>query len=279
MLPGQNITTSCAPTKGRNISQKARGTHGCAIPLPSPALPSPSLYTEHQGSRKTYVEQLEFKSTPSTWRLVTTPPKPPRAQLSNHTAPAVILFTAASRLGYGLIGVFATCDLPHHPRHWRRLCEFRSERGLVRCGTQEHFLYLTQAQTTTNVVNRGDLLVDGQGNSRSYCTFIQENLRAQRFNCAYILADGNIWIMQTASILANEELSIQYSLDGSFWVDREEDYRLDLFKLACKRYNLQPKLKLETVLPLIIAHSLQPSLPTRRITWTRYSKRNTTITL
>jgi hypothetical protein len=99
-----------------------------------------------------------------------------------------------------------------------------------------HPRYLAQADTTQHVVIRGTLLVDGRGNQNSYCTCIQENLRALHFNCTYVRSEGKIWIMQTATILANEELSIQYAKDGSYWSDRAGDYPPELYALACTRY-------------------------------------------
>jgi hypothetical protein len=86
---------------------------------------------------------------------------------------------------------------------------------------------------------RGSILVDGTGNANSYCTHIQENLKSPRYNCAYKLIKNKIWIVQTAVNFANEELSIQYSPDGSYWwVDRANDYPLELYTLTCQRYFL-----------------------------------------
>ncbi len=141
---------------------------------------------------------------------------PPRAHLDDLTATKGMLYTATSRLGHGVIGVFAVNAIPFFPKNPLRLCEFRSERGYVRNGRHTHSLYLSQADTTQHAVIRGPLLIDGQGNQHSYCTCIQENLRAAHYNCAYALLDDKIWILQTAHIQANEELSIQYATDGSY---------------------------------------------------------------
>lgn len=182
-----------------------------------------------------------FKIPATHWTPTVTPPKPPRAQLCDPIAPPDTLFAATSRLGHDLIGVFAKCHLPfilNGPP--RRLCEYRSERGTIRVLLEEHAAYIAQAPSTKNIIVRGHILVDGTGNSRSYCTHIQENLRAHHYNCAYTLQEDKIWITQTAPIAANEELSIQYSKDGAFWRDRD-DYPLELYTLASDKYSLPPR--------------------------------------
>jgi hypothetical protein len=96
------------------------------------------------------------------------------------------------------------------------------------------------------VVIRGRILVDGYGNQNSYCTCIQENLHRPHYNCAYASADERIWI-----IPANEELSIQYTGDGSFWKDRAYTFPPGLYALACARYGLVVPAPLEENTPMV----------------------------
>ncbi len=154
-----------------------------------------------------------------------TPPKPPRAERYDPTAIKGELHTASSRLGHSIIGVFARCALSllgHTPKF---LCEFRSEKGNTRDQVSAHAPYIAQAHNTKDIVIRGRYLVDGHGNNHSYCTHIQESLRASHYNCTYYLVEDKIWIVQTTPIAPNEELSIQFSKDDSFWCDRN-DYPL-----------------------------------------------------
>jgi hypothetical protein len=144
------------------------------------------------------------------------------AELSDPTAGKDILYTATSRMGHALIGVYAKTALPYLASNTpQKLCEFRSENGHYIDTLEDHAAYIAQAQSTKNVVVRGRYLVDGHGNRNSYCTHIQENLRALHFTCAYMLLGTEIWIVQTATIAANEELSIQFSHDCSYWKERQ----------------------------------------------------------
>lgn len=187
--------------------------------------------------KPSYATQLEFWASRPTWAPTTTPPKPPQVQLSDPSDPEGAHFTATSRLDHDLIGVFAARALPYTFKSSRRLCEFRLERGNVLTDTSLHAPYLAQAESSINVIIRGRLMVDGFGNLHSYFTNIQENLHTPHYNCTYSYQEGKIWIIQTTPA-ANEELSIQYTADGSFWKDRASDFPLELYTLACVRYAL-----------------------------------------
>ncbi len=117
--------------------------------------------------------------------------------------------------------------------------------------------YLKTLVDDKDVVIRGPLLVNGMGNIDSYCTRIQENLKHPHYNCTYKYMDGKINIVQTATIKANEKLSIQYTSLGEYWRHRE-DYPWQLYALACEHYGLPiPKPLEPSPLPeLKTAHSL-----------------------
>jgi hypothetical protein len=172
-------------------------------------LPTPTA----QGQSKLSTPTTRFQALCGPMGTYCNPPK-----LHDLTAGRDTLYTASSRLEHGIIGVlFAKCQLPfsaHDPP--RRLCEYRSEQGNTCDDVAKHATYIASASSTKNIGVRGHRLVDGHGNFHSYCTHIQENLRAAHYNCTYSLLDGLIWITQTAPIAANEELSIQYSKEGSF---------------------------------------------------------------
>jgi hypothetical protein len=138
------------------------------------------------------------------------------------------------------------------------LLRFRSKKGYFYDKMEQHSPYLAQAETTLNVVVHGRLLVDGYENQNSCCTCIQENLHKPHYNCANASADGRIWIMQTAPIAANEELSIQYTGDGSFLKDRASTFPPGLYALACTRYGLTAPAPLEDNTPMV-AHDLVSS--------------------
>jgi hypothetical protein len=220
----------------------------------SPPIQLPPPVTSTRPSRNkpkpSYAAQLHFATPKPAWSPIVTPPLHPRSELTDPTAIRDSLYLATSRLGFSLQGVFARRDISFTPRSPHRLCEFRSEKGNIRTDPLAHAAYIAQVTCSKNIVVRGPLLVDGHGNTNSYCTHIQENLRAFHFNCAYVREGSKIWVMQTAHIKANEELSIQYTKDGSYWRDRDGDYPPELYRMACARYALNAPIKVETILPL-----------------------------
>jgi hypothetical protein len=80
------------------------------------------------------------------------PHAPPRTQLRDPRAAPHMLYTAISRLGYDLIGVYAVHTLLYDPKQPRRLCEFRSERGNTLDGLHLHSSYLAHADSTKDIV-------------------------------------------------------------------------------------------------------------------------------
>jgi hypothetical protein len=214
---------------------------------------------------RSYIFQLELTPIKSRFKAITTTPLEPRALLADPTAAEGTLFTAPSRLGHGILGVYAIKDLPFKKSTIRLICEFRSEREAVISLKSAHAAYLNTVSNNKDIVIRGHVLVDGSGNSESYCTHIQENLHQAHYNCKYGLRDGRIWIIQTAQIAANEELSIQYTTTGLFWKQRL-DFPRALICLACKRYGITPPP--EPVLP-----------PTEKIRYSHVQPPNTTADL
>lgn len=131
---------------------------------PTTPPPRPSQRPRRQSQVSSYAHQLEFKEKLPSWKPTVTPPPLPHSELSDPSALRGTLFTAPSRLGHGLIGVYAMRPLPFAPKTPPpRLCEFRSERGLRLDIIAEHAPYILHAPTTKDVVVPGSILVDGYG--------------------------------------------------------------------------------------------------------------------
>ena len=86
----------------------------------------------------------------------------------------------------------------------------------------------------------------------SYCNYLQEDLSSHRYNCKFALHRDTIYIIQTAPLLANEELSIQFSHDGSYWKDRI-GYSPEVLALAYAKYfpHLPPPVPTERRQPTV----------------------------
>jgi hypothetical protein len=106
-------------------------------------------------SKVSYVSQLHFRQPQAIWHPTTTPPKPPRAQLSDPTAAKGMLYTATSRLGHDIIGVFAVNAIPLLPSI---LCAFvNSARNADMSGTGGTRTRSTcPRQTPLNMLSYGD---------------------------------------------------------------------------------------------------------------------------
>lgn len=80
------------------------------LPSASSSLPPHPRFPRRQ-PRVNYQPQLNFRAPTAPWVPTVTPPKPPRAQLHDPSAVHGSLYTASSRLGHGIISVFAKCPL------------------------------------------------------------------------------------------------------------------------------------------------------------------------
>ncbi len=151
------IIPAASPKKLRAIeATRSLLLHGC----PAPKAPEASSRSP-RGQRICYRSQLDFKTAVFPRTPAVTPPKPPRCELRDSTAAKDTQYTASSRMGHGLIGVFARCTLPYSPATPRKLCEYRSERGNTRDFATEHAEYIRNATSTKNIVVRGHKLVNG----------------------------------------------------------------------------------------------------------------------
>lgn len=85
--------------------------------------------------------------------------------------------------------------------------------------------------------------MDATNNISSYCNHVQELLDPNiPFNCKYVKNGNHINIMQISPIAKNEELNIQYSLDGSYWRNRKAGYPDEILRKARKFYKIdEPK--------------------------------------
>lgn len=146
LCPPPPVTAS--PLKLRAIAA-ARALFMLSPPPPN----TPRSRLPRRVTRVNYRSQLEFRPSVTQWVPTVTPPKPPRAQLNDPTAGRDTLYTASSRLGHGLIGVFAKCKLPFSVHDTpRRLCEFRSEQGNICDDVAKHAHYITCASSTKTLL-------------------------------------------------------------------------------------------------------------------------------